>query len=133
MPEQASWTPYEYATIRVMPRVDRGEFINVGVVLFAPARRFLGARIELSDCREQALRCIAPDLDLDAVRSRLSVIELVCAGGRDGGPIGRLSQSERFHWIVAPASTMVQSSPVHAGLCTDPAQELDELYHDMIG
>lgn len=133
MPEQPSWTPYEYATIRVMPRVDRGEFINVGVVLFARSRRFLGARVELSPCREQALRCIAPDLDLDAVRKRLANIPVVCAGGKEAGPIGQLSQAERFHWIVAPTSTIVQPSPVHAGITCDPAKELDELFRDMVG
>jgi hypothetical protein len=115
--------------IRVVPRVERGEFVNAGVVLFCRARRFLGARVALDAAR---LAALAPDLDADDIRARLALIPHVCAGGPDAGPIGRLSQTERFHWLVAPSSTVLQPSPVHAGLCHDPVATLDRLLVTMV-
>jgi hypothetical protein len=115
---------YEYAVIRLVPRVERGEYINVGVVLFCRTRRFLDARISLAPER---LAILAPDVDLDAVAEHLNRIPLICSGGADAGPIGELPPHERFRWLTAPRSTILQPSPVHAGLCADPAVALERL------
>lgn len=114
-------TTYDYAIIRVVPHIDRGEFINTGVVLFCRTKRFLAARIELD---EERLRALAPDLDLEVVRDQLELIPRICAGE---GPVGRLGLAEAFHWITAPHSTIIQTSPVHSGFCDDPAATLDQL------
>lgn len=108
---------YDYAVIRVVPRVDREEFLNVGVIISCPAKDFLEARIELDESR---LLALDPTLDIEAIRNHLASIPRICAGGPDGGPIGQLSQRERFHWLVAPRSTIIQTSRVHTGRCTDP-------------
>jgi hypothetical protein len=108
---------YDYAVIRVVPRVDREEFLNVGVIISCPSKDFLEARIELDEAR---LLAFDPTLDLEAVRNHLASIPRVCAGGPDAGPIGQLSRRERFHWLVAPRSTIIQTSRVHTGRCTDP-------------
>lgn len=118
-----------YAVVRVVPRVERGEFLNAGVILFCREHRFLGARIELP---EQRLATLAPHLDLASLHQHLDSIPRICAGGKAGGPIGQLSLSERFHWLVAPRSTMVQTSPVHCCLCTDGAAMLDHLLATMV-
>ena len=115
---------FDYALIRVLPRVERGEFVNVGAILFCRTLRFLGARIDLDAARILAL---APDLDLTEVERHLQAIPAICAGGGAAGQLGDLSQSERFHWLVAPRSAMIQSSPVHCGLCDDPSEALDDL------
>ena len=115
---------FDYAIVRVVPRVERGEFVNAGVVLFCRTRRFLAARIELDRAR---LAALAPWLDLDEIEQHLAVFPLVAAGGPQGGPIGLLPQPDRFHWLVAPRSTMIQISPTHAGLCDDPQAALEEL------
>ncbi|HJZ47879.1 MAG TPA: DUF3037 domain-containing protein [Roseiflexaceae bacterium] len=120
---------FEYAIIRVVPRVEREEFINVGVVLFCRTRHFLDARISLDT---QRLAVLAADLDLDALQEQLNHIPVVCEGGDAAGPIGLLPQAERFRWLVAPRSTMVQPSPVHSGLCDDPQAELDRLVATMV-
>jgi len=120
---------FEYAIIRVVPRVEREEFINVGVVLFCRTRHFLDARIWLD---LQRLAVLAPDLDLDALQEQLDHIPVVCKGGEAAGPIGILPQAERFRWLVAPRSTIVQPSPVHSGLCDDPQIELDRLEATMV-
>lgn len=120
---------YDYALIRVVPNVERGEFLNVGVLLFCRTRRFLGVRIHLDEVRALAL---APDLDLAAVRQQLDNIALICEGGPRAGVLGKMSQSERFHWLVSPRSTIIQASPVHTGLCTDPAGTLDHLLQTMV-
>jgi len=126
-------SPFEYVTIRVVPRVERGEFVNVGVVLYCRPRRFLDARLDLGEPQRAALAALAPDLDLDAVRRRLDMLRRVCAGDAAAGPIALLPQFERFGWIVAPLSTVVQPSPVHTGLSLDPAAELDRLAQTMVG
>jgi hypothetical protein len=115
---------YDYAIVRVVPRVERGEFINAGVILFCRTRRFLGARIAFDAGR---LTAIAPHVDVHDVAQHLSAIPLVCAGGVGAGPIGALPQAERFHWLVAPRSAMIQTSPVHSGLCDEPAAALERL------
>ena len=117
-------SPFQYAIVRVIPRVERGECLNAGVVLFCRPRRFLAATVELDEAR---LRALAPDVDLVAVRGHLDALCRIAAGDPAAGPIAALPPSERFHWIVAPASTMIQCSPVHTGLTDDPARELERL------
>ena len=115
---------FQYAVVRVVPRVERGESLNVGVVLFSRRHGFLAARTELDDA---ALAAMAPGCDLAEVRPHLQTLERVAAGDPAGGPIAALEPSERFHWLTAPSSTIVQTSPVHTGLTTDPAAELEHL------
>jgi hypothetical protein len=112
---------YDYAVIRVTPRVEREEFLNVGVVLFCRTQRFLAARICLDEAR---LRMLAPEADVRLIAAHLATIPRICAGQ---GPIGELGQAEAFHWLVAPHSTIIQASPVHSGLCDDPEEALDRL------
>lgn len=126
MPALAS---FDYAIVRVVPRVEREEFVNAGVILFCLERDFLGARMELDRARVHAL---FPGADLAAIEEHLAVIPRICEGGAGSGPIGELSRRERFHWLVAPRSTVVQVSPVHAGLCDDPARALDKLLERMV-
>jgi hypothetical protein len=121
--------PFEYSIIRVVPRVERGESFNAGVVLFCRARRFLGARTELDDGRLQAL---APGLDPERVRPHLAAIEAIAAGAADGGPIAELDVPERFRWLAAPSSTIIQPSQVHTGLTHDPAAELERLFATLV-
>jgi hypothetical protein len=116
---------FDYAVIRVMPRVERGELVNAGVILFCLGKDFLQARVEVNEPR---LRALWPEIDLDLVRQHLEAIPKICAGAPDAGPIGRLSLRERFHWLVAPRSTMIQVSPVHTGLCDEPERALAELF-----
>ena len=120
---------YDYALVRLVPHVERGECINAGVILFCRTQRFLGALIHLDEVRALAL---APHLDLDLVRQHLDRIPLICGGGEQAGSIGLLSQPERFHWLVSPRSTIIQTSPVHSGLCDDPQKELEELFKEMV-
>lgn len=115
---------YEYAIVRVVPRVERGEFINVGVVLFCKPRRFLAMRWSLDSTR---LAALAPDIDAVGVREQLTAMDLVCRGDPDAGDLALLTQAERFRWVTAPRSTMVQPSPVHLGECDDPADEVAAL------
>ena len=121
---------FDYALIQVVPRVERDERLNAGVVLFCPAAGFLGGRISLDEAR---LRAIAPDADWPAIAAQLEAVRTVCAGDPDAGPIARLSASERFHWLTAPRSTVVQPSAAHAGLCDDPAAALDRLFASVFG
>jgi hypothetical protein len=122
-------SPYQYAIIRVVPHVERGESINAGVVLLCRTRAYLGAVTELHAAR---LRAIAPDADLAVIADHLRAIERIARGDPEGGPIARLTIGERFHWLVAPASTMIQASPVHTGLTDDPAAELDRLVEGLV-
>jgi hypothetical protein len=115
---------YDYAIIRVVPRVDRGEQINVGVILSCPETNFLDARIELD---EALLLALDPSVDVATVRTNLAVIPAVCRGGADAGPIGALDPRSRFRWLVSPRSTMIQPSAVHTGRTSDPARCLDHL------
>lgn len=129
MPARSS---FDYAVLRVVPRVEREEFVNAGVILFCRTRAFLAARIALD---EQRLLALAPELDSDSLaelRAHLDTIPRICAGERDAGPIARLPQAERFHWLVAPRSTMIQPSPVHSGVCTNPTAALDRLFAEMV-
>ena len=112
---------YDYAYIQVTPRVERCEFIQAGVILFCRTKRFLAAEIYLVEAR---LHALAPDLSMATVRDHLDLIPLICAGE---GPFAQFDRAERFHWLVAPHSTVIQSSPVHSGLCQDPAAALAKL------
>jgi hypothetical protein len=120
---------YDYAIIRVVPRVDRGELINVGVILSCPAVDFLEARIELDASRLLALDAT---LDVDATRANLDIIPVVCRGGAEAGAIGLLPQRSRFHWLVSPRSTIIQFSPVHTGRTDDPETALERLMDTMV-
>lgn len=120
---------FDYATVRVVPYVEREEFINVGVILFCSIRRCLLARIEMDIDR---LAALAPNLDPAQVQSHLDLIQRISAGGTAAGPYNELSQAERFHWLVSPRSTVVQISAVHCGLCTDPRAALDDLFERLV-
>ncbi len=120
---------YDYAIIRVVPRVEREEFINAGVIVLCQAKEFLEARIELDESR---LRAIDPTPDIESIRAHLATIPAICAGGDGAGPIGRLSRRERFHWLTAPRSTIIQASPVHTGRCNDPAALIERLLDQMV-
>jgi hypothetical protein len=122
-------SPFAYAVIRVVPHVERGESINAGVVLLCRPRRFLAARVDLDEAR---LRALAPDCDATEIRRHLEAIPRIAAGDRDAGPIAALSQAERFHWLVAPASTVVQPGDVHTGMTADPAETLEHLFATMV-
>ncbi|MEO6803465.1 MAG: DUF3037 domain-containing protein [Granulicella sp.] len=117
---------FDYAVVRVVPRVEREEFVNAGVVLFCLEQRYLEARMYLEEAR---LKALWPEIDLDRVRQQLAAFSAVCKGDAEAGPIAKLSQRERFHWLVAPRNTMIQLSAVHTGLTDDPAQTLDQLAH----
>jgi hypothetical protein len=120
---------YDYAIIRVVPRVDRGERINVGVILSCADADFLDARIEVD---EALIRAIDPAVDMDAVRTNLAMIPAVCKGGPEAGAIGALPARGRFRWLVAPRSTIIQPSEVHTGRTTDPAACLDRLMRRVV-
>jgi hypothetical protein len=120
---------FDYAVIRVVPCVEREEFFNTGVILFCAQRRFLDARIHL-DLKK--LEVLAPGWQVEEVQRRLDAVLKVCAGAAAAGPMGRLSQSARFHWLVAPRSTLIQMSPVHAGLCEEPEAVLHRLFREQV-
>jgi hypothetical protein len=120
---------FAYAIVRVVPRVERGERFNVGVVLYSRQHDFLGALVALDEVR---LAALAPDVSASDVRSHLEAIVRVAAGDPQAGPIGALSQSERFGWLVAPSSTIIQTSEVHTGLCGEPAQTLERLFAKLV-
>jgi hypothetical protein len=120
---------YDYAVVRVVPRVERGEFVNAGIILSCDVERVLQASIELD---ETALLALHAGVDLDVVRSTLAAIPAICAGGADAGAIGKLSARERFHWLVSPKSTIVQTSPVHTGQCSDLPAALEHLMDRMV-
>ena len=122
-------SPFQYAIVRVVPRVERGECVNAGVVLFCRPRRFLEARMALDEAR---LRALAPDVDLEADRGHLEALCRIAGGDEAAGPIAALPASERFHWLVAPSSTIIQSSPVHTGLTDDPEGELERLLAQLV-
>jgi len=121
--------PFEYAIVRVVPRIERGESMNAGIVLMSRPRRFLGARVALD---EGVLVALAPDCDPGVVRDHLAQVVAVAEGDAAGGPIARLSMAERFHWLVSPSSTVIQPSEVHTGLTDDPAATLDHLFRTLV-
>jgi hypothetical protein len=120
---------YDYAIVRVVPKVEREEFVNVGVIVSCPARNFLKARIELN---EQRLIALDETIDLDSIRTHLASIPAICAGGEQAGPIGLLTPRQRFDWLIAPRSTIIQTSAAHTGTCSDPAAALEHLLDTMV-
>lgn len=121
---------FEYAVVRVVPRVEREEFLNVGVVVYCPAQQFLHTRFELPAARLRAFG--GAGLDLEDLAKRLLAFERICRGLPDGGPIGRLPLAARFRWLTATRSTVVQTSPVHPGLCADAAGTLTRLHAQLV-
>ena len=121
---------FDYAVVRVVPRVDREEFINAGVIVFCLERRYLDARVFVDEHR---LRALWPQLDVEMVRKHLEAIPKIAAGDASAGPIARLSQRERFHWLVSPRSTMIQVSPVHSGICEEPGNTVEKLAERLLG
>jgi hypothetical protein len=121
--------PFQYAIVRVVPRVERGETLNAGVILLCRPKRFLAACVSLDVGR---LRAIAPEVDPGTIDAHLAAVERIAAGDASAGPIAALGQGERFHWLVAPSSTVIQPSEVHTGICDDPAQELDHLFERLV-
>ena len=124
--------PFEYAVLRVVPRVERGEGVNVGVVVFCRTRSFLDARIELGARQTAALAALQPDLDLEAVRAHLDSTRRIVAGDPDAGPLAKLAAPERFRWVTSPSSTMIQPSDVHVGVTEDPARSLEDLFERLV-
>ncbi len=120
---------FQYALLQVVPRVERGERINAGVVLFCRRQRFLGARIGLNRAR---LAALDPEADADEVERHLDVLAAVAAGDPAAGAVAALPDSERFHWLVAPSSTIIQPSPVHTGLTEDAAAALETLFTKLV-
>ncbi len=120
---------FDYAIVRVVPRVEREEFVNAGVILFCLERDYLGARVELD---AERVRALFPGADLATIEEHLAAIPRVAAGAEASGPIGRLTLRERFHWLVAPRSTVIQVSPVHSGLCEDPERALEALMDQVV-
>ena len=120
---------FDYAVVRVVPRVERGEFLNAGVILFSSTRSYLSARIGLDRDR---LRALDPDIDINSVETYLEAIPKVCAGGGEAGSIGSLSQRQRFHWLVAPRSTVIQTSAVHSGVHEDLDKAIDQLFDKLV-
>ena len=125
--------PFQYAVLRVVPRVERGEQINVGVVLFCRTRQFLDCRVGLSETRRAVLVALDPGVDLEAIGDHLATIERIVRGDRAGGPIAELAEPERFRWVTSPASTVIQPSDVHSGLTEDPAASLDQIFTSQVG
>lgn len=124
-----SRSPFQYAIVRIVPRIERGERFNAGVILLCRPLRYLGARTSLD---ERRLRALAPGLGAAEVASHLAAIERIASGDADAGPIAALTDGERFHWLVAPSSTIIQPSEVHTGLTDDPAAELDALFASLV-
>jgi hypothetical protein len=126
MPERS---PFDYAVVRVVPRVERGEFVNAGVIVSCPAQKYLRARVALD---AERLAALDPRADRETVERHLAAIPLICEGGAGAGPIGLLPQRARFHWLVAPRSTVIQTSPVHTGFCEDGDRVLEHLFRAMV-
>lgn len=120
---------YDYAVLRVVPSIERGEVVNVGVVVYCQARDFLGCHAHLD---ERRLLAVDPRLDLDGVRAALRAVDALCCGGEQAGQAAREPLGSRFRWLTAPRSTIVQPGPVHAGLTADPAAELDRLVDRLV-
>lgn len=121
---------YFYTVLRVVPRIDRGERFNAGVVLFSRSLRYLGMRWALDPWK---LEVLSAATDPDFVESQLTAMEMVATGNTDGGPMARMERAERFHWLAAPSSTMIQPSPVHTGVTSDPEATLERLFAELVG
>lgn len=121
--------PFDYALVRVVPRVERGEFVNAGVIVSCGATGYLRAKVEADEPR---LLALDPSIDLAAVRRHLESVVKICEGGPEAGPIGLLPRRARFDWLVAPRSTVIQTSPVHTGFCDDGDAMLEHLFERMV-
>lgn len=126
MPDRSS---FDYAVLRIVPRVDREEFVNAGLVFFCLAQKFLHARVHIDEALVSSLH---PDFDVEAARRHLEAFPRIAAGDSDSGPVALLSQRQRFHWLTAPRSTIIQVSPVHSGMCEDPRTEFDRLFQHLV-
>lgn len=126
MPEQHL---FEYAVIRVVPRVEREEFLNAGIVLYCRDRQFLRAKFTID---EPKIRSLCKKIEIEELKEHLDAIERICEGKPGSGPIGRLDMASRFRWLTAKRSTIVQTSQVHPGFCTDPAATLDHLFEQLV-
>ena len=124
-----SGSPFSYAILRVVPRIDRGEQVNVGVVVFCRPLQYLAVKTGFDAAR---LAALWPDVDVDGVAAHLQALERIAAGEPDAGPIAQLDTTARFHWLVSPSSTVVQPSPVHTGLCGEPGEQLDRLFERLV-
>lgn len=120
---------FEYAVIRVVPRVEREEFLNVGVILYCSSKKFLQTKCTLDEARLRAFSC---EVNMEEVKQRLYAFEQVCKGAAEGGPIGKLPIASRFRWLTATRSTIVQTSPVHPGLAADPQQTIERLFNQLV-
>lgn len=120
---------FDYAVLRVVPRVEREEFVNAGVIVFCLEQKYLAARVEVDETR---LKALWREIDIDVVRQHLEAFPKVCNGELDAGPIAQLTARERFHWLVSPRSTIIQVSPVHTGLCPAPDRALDRLFQQFV-
>ncbi len=120
---------FEYAVLRIVPRVEREEFINVGIVLYCPKKKFLRSQYQLD---EKRITAFAPKLDIEEIRGYLQAFTAICDGSPQGGPIARLTQPERFRWLTAMRSTILQTSRVHPGLLTDPDEKLQRLFEEIV-
>ena len=121
---------FEYATIRVVPRVERGEFINVGVILFSKSMDYLDLRYQVE---EERLNALFPGIDIPDICRHLDAFHKICRGDKDAGPIAQLDKPSRFRWLTAKRSTIIQCSDVHPGLCTEPVSLLDRLFNEQVG
>jgi hypothetical protein len=121
---------FEYGVIRVVPHVEREEFLNVGIIVYCGPKKFLHAKFELNEPR---LKALCPTLDIAEIKQYILSFERICCGGDQGGDIGKLSLAERFRWLTATRSTMLQTSKVHPGLCDDPMEKLEKLFQQLVG
>ena len=120
---------FDYAVLRVVPRVERQEFINVGVIVFCLEHRRLEARVQVDEAR---LRALWPWLDVELVKQHVQAVVRICEGDETAGAIAKLSQRERFHWLISPRSTMIQTSPVHTGICSDGVDVVGRLFAQLV-
>jgi hypothetical protein len=120
---------FDYAVVRIVPRVERGEFVNAGVIVFCLEKKYLGARVHVEEDR---LRALWPEIDVDLVRNHLDAFRRICDGDETAGPVAKLTIRERFHWLVSPRSTIIQVSPVHSGLCEGADGLLDRLFQELV-
>lgn len=132
MSEQPTPQPFEYAVLRLAPRVERGEFINIGVVVISRPQRYLAAKVALDDTRLSAFAPWLTPEQRTEIAETVALIPRICAGDHDAGPIARLSLTERWHWIVAPSSSMIQAGPVHTGLCSTPERMLERVFDEQV-
>jgi hypothetical protein len=124
--------PFEYAVLRVVPRVERGEGVNVGVVVFCRTRGYLAARVELGGRQRAALAALVPELDVDAVQAHLEELVRIVNADPAGGPIAQLDPPERFRWVTSPSSTVIQPSEVHGGVTDSPDDSLRDLFERLV-